>query len=120
MMRTNTDITVYRRTVVSGSEVYTRSVVYKVAWEDRRGVNARTPGEIKADDVTVYIPFARAISALNAGDILVKGVVTDVISSAFTPTQLRAKYPRQTVVVKTVDSMDMGSFSMRHWQIGAK
>ena len=119
-MKTNTDITVYRRSVVAGGEVYTRSVVYKVAWEDRRGVNARTPGDIKADDVTVYIPFARGISELNAGDILVKGIVADVIGTSFTPTQLRAKYPSQTVVVKTVDKMDMGSFAMRHWQIGAK
>lgn len=116
-MRSNADLTIYRR---GTQETYTREVVKGITWEDRRGANLRTPGEIKADDVAVYIPASLGVSLLNVGDILVKGIVTDEIGPGMTPTQLREKYPGQTAVVMTVDNHDIGSRAMWHQQVGAK
>lgn len=118
-MRTNAVITLYSKSVVAGNESYTRSVVLGVKWEDRRAANARQPGEIKADDVAIYIPMARGILSIKAGDVIVRGIVYDTISPAFTVTALRAKYSTAVCVVKSVDRMDQGSAALRHWQIGA-
>lgn len=117
-MRTNTDITLYSKSIVAGEESYIRSVIRDVKWEDRRAANARQPGEIKADDVAIYIPMARGVLSIRVGDVIVRGIVTDEISPAFTVTALRAKYPLSVCAVKSVDRMDQGSPAIRHWQIG--
>ena len=117
-MRTNADMTLYARSISAGAESFTRSVVYGVAWEDRRAANARLGGDLKADDIAVFIPMARNV-ALKAGDVIVRGVVTDTISSGFTITALRAKYPNSVGTVKSVDCFDQGSSALHHWQIGA-
>lgn len=118
-MRTNADLTIYAKSVVAGAETYTRSTVLGVMWEDRRAANARQSGDVKADDIAVYIPMARGEISLKAGDVIVRGVVTDTISPAFTITALRAKYPGLVGTVKSVDRMDQGSTRMHHWQVGA-
>jgi len=115
-MRTNTDITLYTRTIVSGAERYTRSVIRGVMWEDRRAANSRNG--VKADDVAVYIPLSRGAS-LQAGDVIVKGAVADQIAGTFTVTKLRAKYPTRTAVVISVDTFDQGSPGLHHLQVGA-
>lgn len=118
-MRTNADLTWYAKSIVAGADVYTRSVIYGVMWEDRRAANARLPGDVKADSIAVYIPVSHGGSGISEGDLLVRGVVTDAISAAFTPTALKAKYPGLVGRVRTVDRMDMGSPALHHWQIGA-
>jgi hypothetical protein len=118
-MRTNTDLTLYKKSVVSGDEVYTRQVIEAVFWENRKAVNVIKSGLLDADAVTVYIPFARGEITIKPGDVLVKGAVTDEISSSFTITKLMAKYA-DTVRVTKVDTMDYGSAHMQHWQVGAK
>lgn len=117
-MRTNTDITIYTRGLSTGAETWTRSTVLGVAWNNRKAANVLKSGLLEADSVAVYIPMSRGALTLKVGDILVKGVVTDVIGPSFTITALKAKYP-DVVVIKSVDRMDMGSAAMHHWQIGA-
>ena len=117
-MQTNTSITLYAKSTSAGSEVWTRSTILDVAWFDRRAASARQTTNIKADEIAVYIPMARGTITIKAGDVIVKGVVTDAISGAFTISSLRAKYPN-SAIVKSVDAFDMGSSALHHWQIGA-
>lgn len=116
-MRTNTDLTLYKKSVVNGAETWTRQVIYGVFWENRKASNVIKSGLLEADSVAVYIPFERGSVSIKSGDVMVKGVVTDAISTLFTITDLKAKYPN-SVRVTSVDTMDYGSGHMQHWQIG--
>jgi hypothetical protein len=118
-MNPNADITAYLKDVnpVTRDEVYVRVQVRCVTWEERKAANVIKSGLMEADRVTVYIPLDRAIN-LKAGDVLVRGLVTDEISAGFTPTALLKKYPDHATV-RSVDKMDRGSLALRHWEIGA-
>lgn len=134
----NVDITVYNRAydTVNKTEVYYRSVVSSVEWENRKGANIiASGGYLDSDQATIYIPITksgylapRAWEALatktgywtlRPEDIIVKSAVTDSISSAFTITQLRKKYD-DVLTITSVDTMDFGSISMQHFAVGAK
>lgn len=117
-MRTNADCTLYTRDVYGGSESWTRKPIVGVFWENRKAANVLRSGMLEADGVTVYIPQARGDFGITPGDVLVKGLVGDVINTTFTMTDLKAKYA-DVVTVRTVDRKDFGSQAMRHWQIGA-
>ena len=134
-MRTNCSATIYNKYVVAGAEKYQRAVLVAVAWENRKGSNIIRSGLLAADSVVVYVPFSigtnyvapRAWQALETktgywtlqiDDVMVKGTVTDEISAEFTMTALKAKYD-DVVRIKSVDTMDMGSVTMRHFQVGA-
>jgi len=71
---------------------------------------------------------------LQEGDVIVKGTVTDEIHVAipysagppivqavadFTVTSLKNKYD-DVLTITSVDTFDMGSLSMQHWELGAK
>ena len=131
-MRTNSAATVYNKYIVSGAEHYQRTGILAVAWENRKQANVIASGLLAADSATIYIPFSvgayylKPIAwqaaktgrwTLQVGDYLVKGLVTDAITGGFTITSLKAKYD-DVVQVKSVDTMDAGSVSMRHWQVG--
>jgi hypothetical protein len=128
-------MTLYNKYIASGSEKYQRTVIPAVAWENRKAANVIQSGLLAADSVVVYVPLAMGAdylkpNAWNAltiktgkwtlaiGDVLVKGTVTDEIITGFTMTDLKAKYD-DAVTVHSVDTMDIGSLAMRHWQIGA-
>jgi hypothetical protein len=117
-MRTNSDITLYSRSIVAGAESWARSVIADVAWEDRRAATARLGAVLQGDTIAIYIPEERG-AVVNIGDTVVKGQVTDIIGPTFTLTDLKAKYPNRTCVVRSVDTMDQGSERMHHLQIGA-
>jgi hypothetical protein len=117
-MRTNADMTIYHRAVAAGVESWTRTTVVAVMWEDRRAANARRESNIKADDIAVYIPMARGTITIKPGDVIVRGLVTDAVSTSFTITALKAKYPNSGTV-RSVDRMDQGSAALNHWQVGA-
>lgn len=148
MMRTNCDITLYNRYLVSGAEKWQRMQItapvgYAVLWENRKASNVIRSGLLAADQATIYIPFSRGAAflapkawqalttktanwTLQVGDLIVKGRVTDEIhdaivsppSVAFTVTMLKAKYD-DVLTIKSVDTMDLGSVSLRHWKVGA-
>ncbi|RUM43009.1 MAG: hypothetical protein DSY80_06270 [Desulfocapsa sp.] len=136
-MKTNADLTIYNRYISSRADVYLRTVVKKVALENQRAVRNRSHGGVISDDkAIVYIPMAhggdylspkdwQALSTktgnwtLQEGDIIVKGEVADTISSAFTVSDLMAKYD-DVLKITAVDTWDAGSSSMHHWQVSAK
>lgn len=116
-MKTNTPATLYAKSVVNGSEVWTRSEITAVFWENRKAANVIKSGLLEADKVAIYIPSSSGKPIIRVGDVMVKGIVTDVISSSFTMTALKAKYA-DVIVVKSIDTMDYGSPHMQHLQIG--
>lgn len=133
-MRTNADMTVYNK-ITSTSESWQRTVIYDVAWEYRKAANVIKSGLIEADKAAIYIPWARGTNylkpfawqalasktgkwTLQAGDIVVKGAVTDEITGGFTISSLIRKYD-DVLKITSIDTMDMGSQAMWHWQVGA-
>lgn len=142
-MKNNASMTVYNRYVSSGAEKYQRTEIDTVEWQNRKAANIIRSGLLAADSVVVFVSFTvgddylkpKAWQALSVktgkwtlaiGDVIVKGIVTDEIhdavvsppSAAFTMTDLKAAHD-DVVTIKSVDTMDMGSISMRHWQLGA-
>lgn len=116
-----------------GYEVYNRTVLSGVYWEERQGVNIAKSGMKEADKLLVLIPisvdvegklamtakaYARTSDKTNfwtlkPGDIIVKGEVTDEIDNIKTFGNLHDYY-----TLTTVDFMDFGR--MGHWEVGAK
>jgi hypothetical protein len=137
-MRTNCDCTIYNRYIdpTTRLDKYQRANIASVAWENRKAANVRSSGgQMAADQARVFIPFARGANftkptawqalvtktgkwTLQPGDLIVKTAVTDDISANFTVTQLKAKYD-DVLVISSVDTMDAGSVSMQHWNVGA-
>lgn len=138
-------MTLYNRYLSSGVEMYQRTVITAVMWENRKAANVlASGGNIAADQATVYIPLARGAAyvaptawlakssktgfwTLKPGDVIVRGAVTDEIHeavvgppavAAFRMSDLKAKYDN-VLVITSVDTMDGGSPAMQHWQIGA-
>jgi hypothetical protein len=136
-MKTNADITIYNKSVdpVTRSEIWTRHQVIEVTWENTKAINVLRSGLLEADRYTIYIPFYsagyylapiawQALSdkgnnwTLQMGDVMVRGLVTDEISSSFTISDLKRKYD-DVAVIRSVDRMDTGSAILSHYQIGA-
>ena len=119
-MKTNSDMTLYKKSVVAGDESWTREVVRNVHWETVDGMLTRRDASIADNKVTVFIPFSRGSVVINDGDVIVKGHVSDVISTNFTMTDLKKKYGSSAVfTVKNVAIRDFGEAHMQHWQVGA-
>ena len=134
-MRTNCAMTLYNKVIVAGAETYRRTPIVAVTWENRKQANVLRSGLIAADSVTVYVPLSvcanyvkpKAFLALAVktgkftfavGDYIVKGLVADEITTAFTITMLKAAHD-DCVRISSVDTMDEGSARMRHFQLGA-
>jgi len=134
-MITNSGMTIYNKYIVSGAEKYQRTQIANVKWENRKASNVIASGLLAADSVTVFIPMARTANyvkpkawqvlvtktgkwTLQDGDFIVKGLVSDEIQTGFTVTALKAKYD-DTVMIKSIDTLDSGSFELQHFQIGA-
>jgi len=137
-MKTNAQATIYNKAIDpdTRSEIYYRTVLSEVYWENRRAVNKlASGGDIKADKVLVMIPrsfetnYLEPIAwrglvdktgkwTLQNGDIIVRGVVADEITSEFTASDLKRKYD-DVLTINSVDSMDAGSERVRHWEVSA-
>jgi len=137
-MITNSDLTIYNKYIdgTTRNEKYQRTTITGVMWQSAKASSAKNGGLLASNTATIFLPFARGTQykepqtwlalatktgywTLKEGDILVKGIVTDEITSLFTATNLKAKY-NNVVIITSVDSMDMGSADMQHWQVGAK
>ena len=134
-MRINSNLTLYNRAIVGGVETWQRTAILGVLWENRKAVNVlASGGNIAADQASIYIPISRGSLyltprlwnasktghwTLQAGDLVVKGLVTDTLGPSFTPTALKAKYD-DVLTVSSVDTMDFGSANLRHWKVSAK
>jgi hypothetical protein len=136
-MKTNCDLTIYNVYVdaATRSEKYVRAQVVGVYWENRRAVNKLRSANLSADKAMIIIPFGRGTAylepvqwqalttktgkwTLQEGDIIVKGLVSDELSSSFTASALEKKY-NDVLKITSVDVMDQGSLAMRHWRLGA-
>lgn len=139
-MRTNADLTVYNKyidtTTTPPSEVYAGYQIHGVAWENRKASNLlATGGNVQADQAAIYIPIERGTNylqprewqaltvkggswTLQIGDVIVRGLVDDVISDTFSMSDLKRKYD-DVLKITSIDRMDNGSFSLRHWKVGA-
>lgn len=119
-MKPNADLTVYQRGVnaTTRSETWTIAHIPGVFWEESKAANVMRSGLLEADRVTVYVPFSRGAQQIQVGDVIVRGKVYEAISSTFTISDLRSRYP-ESGSVRSVDRMDQGSLHLRHWQIGA-
>ncbi len=138
-MRTNANLTLFNKYIdpATRSEKYQRTQIIAVAWENRKAANVlASGGSISANQATVYIPVQRGeryISdtewqalesktgfwTLQEEDVVVRGLVNDEITDSFTISDLKAKYPN-VLSITSIDTMDLGSISLSHWQIGAK
>ena len=116
-MKTNTALTLYTRQITNRTESWIRSVVPAVHWENRKAANVLASGLLEADAVSVWIPGTSV--SIKAGDVIVKGIVTDAVdATTFTMTKLKAKY-KDVVVVNSVDTYDYGTPNMQHIRVGA-
>jgi hypothetical protein len=113
-MKCNTAATLYSRTISGGSEVWTRSVIPAVLWEERKAANVIESGLLEADKANVYIPNTDTL--IKVGDILAKGEVDKNITSSYTISDLRKDYT--TIKVTSVDVKDFGSEYLQHIQVG--
>jgi hypothetical protein len=143
-MRTNCLATLYNGYVSGGAQKYQRTAIGLVAWFNTKASNVLRSGLLAADSAVIYVPLALGADyfdpkpwtaltvktgfwTLAVGDVIVKGLVTDEIhdaivsppSAAFTLTMLKAKYD-DVVTIKSVDTFDMGSVSLRHWKVSGQ
>lgn len=131
--RTNAHMTVYNRTQAGRETRYVRATIENVFWIDSAGANRIKSGSEKADGTTIYIPSdavwskpyadpkkfekdSENFSTLRPGDILVRGIVDDEIT---TQKELEMKYS-EVRLVTTVDRKDFGSAHMQHVKVMAK
>ncbi len=132
-MITNTPMTVYNKYVESRTEKYQRTVISAVLWDSSSATVKRKMQDNKA---VIDIPFSVGAAyktskawvalatktanwTLQEGDVVVRGSVTDEISSLFTMSALRAKYDDVLEIV-SVSRMDQGSPNTHHWEILCK
>jgi len=115
-MQSNSDLTLYQRSLAAGAESWTRVQVLAVQWEDSDGARVLPNGTIRDDKATIFIPDLTVI--IREGDVVVRGLVTDTISAGFTMSDLKRKY-RDTLTVKRVTRRDFGSAAMQHLEISA-
>ena len=132
-MQTNTDLTLYNKYSVLRVDTYQRVQILDVHWEQRHAVR----GDLSSPDVAlVFIPFARGADylaprvwqvlptktgswTLQIGDVIVKGLVSNELSSTFTLSDLKRTYD-DVLVITSVDTRDFGSASLQHWEITAR
>ncbi len=136
-MRTNTPATLYNACKIDGKTVYQRTVLAAVYWEDNKQAVIRKTGAAGADSATVYIPFsvdaggrrhkkpkAYAVDPCGAftiapKDYLVKGVCRYEYGPDAPISQLTQNYD-DVLTITGVDTKDMGSPAMRHWEVSGK
>lgn len=115
-MKTNTKVTIYHRTVVSLSPIYTRFVIDNVMWQGGRG-SSLNRGLTESNDLKCYIPYENdnlKNVLIEIGDYIVRGEINENITSK----RDLANYDFYTITSKEL--RDYGSERMKHLQIGAK
>lgn len=119
-MLTETDITLYAKSVENNVEKWTRSVIESVHWEDRKGSNlvfSSNAISLKQDEALVYIPlFGRHnVPEIKPGDVMVKGAISQEIGDKYRMSKLNTEY--RTMTVRAVDDYRFGSVRMHHLQV---
>ncbi len=132
----------YQRTVISAVEWENRKAINGLKNGALASNSARILVPMTLSEVSNYVkPKAwQALTSktgkwtLQEKDVVVKGEVTDEIhvavaysagppvveaSPAFTVTSLKSKYD-DVLEITSVDTFDMGSLALQHWELGAK
>jgi exosome complex RNA-binding protein Rrp4 len=115
-MYTPHSLTWYEATKSGTTTTWTRHEVTPVMWQASEIASSNQQGVTSTDRASVYVPASSGSYAFKKGDVLVKGIVSDVISSSFTISALMAKYSTW-VKIRQADYKDYGSPSMHHWEL---
>ena len=136
-MRTFTDMTVYNKAYddAAGYDVYYRTYLRGIHWEESQGANIIKSGMAQSDKLFVMIPFSvdceskqymtakaygrasdkRLFWTLKPGDIIAEGIVTDELTNLKDFGKVHDYF-----TITTVDFYGFGSEKMKHWEVGAK
>lgn len=134
---TNCDITIFNRYVENRENKFKKAIIKNVHWEDSKGANILQSGLQSIDESVIYIPFSSVPDYIKPSkfkemiflgtlqgvtiqeeDIIVKGIIEE--DEHFRSVKdLENKYD-DVRVVTSVDTMDYGSPSLQHWEVGAK
>lgn len=139
-MVTNADLTIYNKVYDrdTGASMYYRTVLKGVNWQDTTAVQPTDKGIVSADVAEIYIPFVvetekqfmkpknfaqesekSGFFTIEAGDLVVHGIVEDELTSAKDEEQLKNAYDAvRTIAV--VEMNDNGSPEMQHWKVTAE
>ena len=109
-------MTWYKATKSGTTTTWTRYEVTPVMWQANEIAIADKQGAGSADRASVFVPLSSGVFTFQKGDVLVKNIVTDVISANFTISALMAKYPSYIKITQP-DYKDYGSTSMQHWEL---
>jgi hypothetical protein len=116
--------------------VFQRTEVSDVLWQSSQAVNKHRGADLSANKAVIAIPFSECLAhlmpkawlaladktdnwTLQEGDVIVRGIVTDEVTTEFTMSDLRAKYDDVLEIV-SAERMDQGSPNTHHWLIGCK
>lgn len=139
-MVTNADITLYNKVYDrdTGTNRYYRTVLKGVNWQDTTAVQPTDKGIVSADVAEIYIPFTAETEkqfrkpknfvketektgffTVEAGDLVVRGIVEDELTSAKDEERLKNAYD-DVRVIAVVETNDNGSPEMQHWNVTAE
>lgn len=135
-MMTNSDITIYNKYYDSpqDKEVYQRTEIKGVHFEENKAVKLQNQGLVSDDKVLICIPFSAKCSreyarpmlfdklddktpyfTLKEGDRIVRGIQTYEVERQ---KELDERF--ETFTITNVDTCDYGRLSMQHWEVGCK
>jgi hypothetical protein len=142
-MLTETSATLYNAVTEKGSGwiTYHRTVIPTVHWEDRRTAGGSGTSHPSQNGISVFIPFSTDdfmptdyvqpedyakmreegithIWTLAPGDLLLKGTVQDEIGETMSIKEFMSRH-HETVTIQAVETVDYGSYAMRHWEVTA-
>jgi len=112
-MRTNTDITIYKRRLDTKSKIYTwkRLYIKAVMWQEEQGTSFKN-GFTESKNVRIFIPIDYVeICDFIEGDIVLRGNINVDTTEDF-PNCLIDRY-----VIKTIKKRDFGSHNLQHIEI---
>lgn len=139
-MVTNADITLYNKVYDrdTGTNRYYRTVLKGVNWQDTTAVQPTDKGIVSADVAEIYIPFAvetekqfrkpknfvqepekAGFFTIEAGDLVVRGIVENELTSAKDEERLKNAYD-DVRTIAVVETNDNGSLEMQHWKVTAE
>jgi hypothetical protein len=127
----NAHITVYNKYIEDRAEKWQRAEVLDCVWQGVKAI-ARFKEQTPANTILILIPFASGTAyqkpkvwqvdhegwTLQEGDVIVRGIVTDEITGAFTITDLRAEH-QYVAQIASVADRGQGRFTA-HWEVQAK
>lgn len=139
-MVTNADITLYNKVYDrdAGANRYYRTVLKGVNWQDTTAIQAAEKGIVSADVAEIYIPFEvetekqfrkpknfvqetekAGLFTVEAGDLVVRGIVENELASAKDEEWLKNAYD-DVRTIAVVETNDNGSPDLQHWKVTAE